>query len=52
MREMKIQLIKEMADNLLKEVDDISNLIIKNNLINEQFAISWNDCLNEISTRF
>ena len=37
MREMKIQLIKEMADNLLKEVDDISNLIIKNNLTNEQF---------------
>ena len=32
MRELKIQLIKEMADNLLKEVDDISNLIIKNNL--------------------
>lgn len=33
-------------------IDSISKAVISNNLTNEQFAIDWNDRLNEISVRF
>lgn len=46
------ELIEKIAYCLREETKLVSDLIINNNLSNEQFAISWNDSLNEISIRF
>lgn len=48
----KKELIERIAYYTKEEVQVVSDLIIKNNLTNEQFAISWNDDINEVSVRF
>lgn len=48
----KKELIEKIAMYTKEEVQEISDLIVHNNLSNEQFAINWNDYLNEISVRY
>lgn len=48
----KKELIERVAHYTKEEVQTVSDLIINNNLTNEQFAISWNDSINEISVRY
>lgn len=48
----KKELIEKIAIYTKEEVQEISDLIVHNNLSNEQFAINWNDYLNEISVRY
>ena len=46
------ELIERIAYYTKEEIQTVSDLIVNNELTNEQFAISWNDSLNEISIRF
>ena len=48
----KKELIERIAYYTKEEIQTVSDLIVNNELTNEQFAISWNDSLNEISIRF
>lgn len=48
----KKELIERIAYYTKEEIQTVSDLIVNNELTNEQFAISWNDSLNEISVRF